>query len=694
MKRPYSPRKPTGARILAPVLALVLFACTISPGTPPGKGAAVLSVRIDYASQPARVLLPAFDMKPADFQITCSGPGGRELGATVSGSSTRFEELEPGSWTVAVTARNEAGAAVGTGTAEVQVEPVVETTVTVTVFPLGGEGSLELELSWPPGVAALPSLEGELIGPSGESFALAFTIEGSQATASKAALPAGYYTLAVRLFDAGEQVTGLAEAVRIVSGQTTSGTLEFAELTGSPGSIDARLLVDLCDPVEVEIAGRQTRMGLGDSLALKAWPAEEGRELEGAWYVDGSFAANEPSVSLGSALGVGMHRIDLLAREPGRQSAGSAFFLAEVLSEFPVGSLAYSTRFVDGVAGIDGLGACRSVAVSPDGRSVYVAGYGESAIARFERDTETGMLRYRGISKEGDGSVAGIAGVDPLRVSPDGAYLFAGGSTGGTVALFRRDGESGALTFLGSRSSTEPGLEGLAGIRSFALSPDGSSLYAAGYTLGTILTFSFDAASGELTLVQALSDEAAGLTLLGGASSVAVTPDGAQVIVTSFDDDSLLVFDRDEASGALTTAQSFTDGVSGCEGLNGATCVAVSQEAVYVAGYYDNTLSVFSRDPSDGSLSLTAELKDGIAGVDGLYHAQDIALSSDGNSLYVAASADDGVSFFERSSAGLTYRGLVGEMEGARGLALSSDGRNCYAAASGANTLFLLNRRR
>src|SRR5918999_2342816 len=45
---------------------------------------------------------------------------------------------------------------------------------------------------------------------------------------------------------------------------------------------------------------------------------------------------------------------------------------------------------------VDGLSGAQSVAVSPDGKSVYIASNEDAAIARFERNTTTDALIYRG----------------------------------------------------------------------------------------------------------------------------------------------------------------------------------------------------------------------------------------------------------------------------------------------------------
>ncbi|OQX29505.1 MAG: hypothetical protein B0D92_03390 [Spirochaeta sp. LUC14_002_19_P3] len=46
-------------------------------------------------------------------------------------------------------------------------------------------------------------------------------------------------------------------------------------------------------------------------------------------------------------------------------------------------SIMYSAVFKNGSGGVDGLGAAHSVAVSEDGKNVYVAGVNDDALAVF-----------------------------------------------------------------------------------------------------------------------------------------------------------------------------------------------------------------------------------------------------------------------------------------------------------------------
>jgi 6-phosphogluconolactonase (cycloisomerase 2 family) len=674
-------------------LAAILAACPVRSGETPRK--ACLSITVSLPAEP-RTFLPSLDMAPADFSVLCSGPDGQRIEASSAQTTIRIEALALGTWTISVTAQNQAGTTIAEGSRSVQLVDEGDTEVTIPLEPLSGNGSLELAAQWLASSIPSPSIEASLQSPTGNLIPVTFTISGAEGTCAIHDLPAGYYTLLIALLNSGSRLAGATEVVRILKDQTTTGTFDFTDLATAQGSVRIVIAPQLHDPLLVQIAGIQAEMGLGRTLVLKPLLTEECVGLKSMWYMDGSIRSQEGTVSMGSDLSLGVHRIDLAVFSPDNARAGSSSFRLRVLASFPPGSLSLSTIFKDAAGGVDGLNACRSVALSADGSSLYAAGYGDNAIACFSRDAQTGALLFKGQYRNGVGGVSGLAGVDSIALSPDGALLYATGYTDNSIVAFTRDTGTGALFFIGCVKNGEQGVDGLAGARGLCVSPDGRHLYCTGYSTGTLLAFEIAASSGALTLLQCLRDGEGDITALEGACSVTAAPDGSQIFVASYNDDSLLVLNRDPSTGLLSLSQVFSDGQAACDGLNGASCVCVSPDGrnLYVTGYYDNALAVFSRDASTCLVMYRGFFKDGMDGVDGLYYARGVSVSLDGKTLYATGSADDAVVFFERDPAtgGLTYRSFTSGIDGARGIAVSPDGRNCYVAGTGANQLAVFNR--
>jgi 6-phosphogluconolactonase (cycloisomerase 2 family) len=178
----------------------------------------------------------------------------------------------------------------------------------------------------------------------------------------------------------------------------------------------------------------------------------------------------------------------------------------------------------------------------------------------------------------------------------------------------------------------------------------------------------------------------------GQTTSVVVSPDGAHVFVAS--EDTLSVFVRDVVTGELALLEEHEDGVGGVDGLRGASSIALSPdgENVYVTAKYDNAIAVFDRNRVTGALTFLEVHEDGSGGVDGLWSASEVAVSPDGAHVYVASWRDDAVVVFARdaSTGRLTFLevqkdgvgGVVG-LEFAYSLALSPDGSHVYVATYG-----------
>jgi DNA-binding beta-propeller fold protein YncE len=221
-----------------------------------------------------------------------------------------------------------------------------------------------------------------------------------------------------------------------------------------------------------------------------------------------------------------------------------------------------------------GLGAPTGLAVSPDGKSVYVTSW-DGTVARLNRNTTTG-----GISQP-----AGPAGC----ISEDGSWDCADGH---------------ALGYFPT---------------GVAVSPDNKSVYVASLD-GGVVRLNRNTSTGAISqpagTAGCVSEEGVGPCQNGhaidGAWSVVVSPDAKHVYVASFLSDAVTRFNRNTTTGAIVQPAGnciSESGTGGCDsgdghGLNGAQGLSVSPDgkSLYVGSENSHAVARINRRP-DGSIN-------------------------------------------------------------------------------------------
>ncbi len=301
----------------------------------------------------------------------------------------------------------------------------------------------------------------------------------------------------------------------------------------------------------------------------------------------------------------GLKYVSDIALSPDGKHLYAAGYGNNAVAVFAVDQLSGSLNFIEslvrgqtsGGLTIDGLTRPRSLTVSPDGKNVYAAGYVSNTVAVFRR-LSNGTLQYVERHKDGSGGVDGLARVIDLAVSPDGKHVYAAGFADNALAVFNRSLSDGSLSFVERRKDGSGGIDGLAGISAVALSPDGKHVYTSGKNDRALALFTRNVTTGSLTWQARYKDGSGGVDGLNGVSGLAVSPDGRQVWAIGATDDALVLFDRDPAAGTLNYVESLHDGVGGVNGLDQAQALVVSPSGreIFVASSRDNALSYFLRN--------------------------------------------------------------------------------------------------
>lgn len=308
---------------------------------------------------------------------------------------------------------------------------------------------------------------------------------------------------------------------------------------------------------------------------------------------------------------------------------------------------------------VEGLAEPSAVALSSDGASLYVASSVDDAVSVFARNPTSGDLTYVEVKR---GEVAGILGLDGasgVAVSPDGANVYVTGLFSDSVTVFDRNAATGALTYREVHRQGIGGVSGLDGATAVAISPDGEHVYTAARNSNSIAVFDRAPATGALTFTGPPVSNGNGASFIQGANALAFSASGSHLFLTAATDSTLSVFSRNPATGALTVLDTERDGINDpsdtaglVDGLNGARALVVSPDdlAIYVAGELESSIAVFTFDSALGELRFLERKQNGLGGVSGLEQVAALAIHPNGRYLYAAARGGEAVTTFRRET--------------------------------------------
>lgn len=341
------------------------------------------------------------------------------------------------------------------------------------------------------------------------------------------------------------------------------------------------------------------------------------------------------------------------------------------------GNLTFLGKYRNGEAGMDGLSGIQDVVLSPDGLSLYAAGSIDNAVAVFSVDEVNGQLTFLERLKQDELGVTGLGGPSSVAVSPDGEHVYVAGRNTDSLAIFARQNDDpadpgfGRLRFVMSLQNGVDSIAGMSGPADIVLSPDGKHLYVLGGNDNSVALFARNpnpgsSAYGELTFLTNYRD----LDGFGGLvepASLVLSDDGLFAYAAAPGDDAVVVMARNPADGSLTYIEHWKNANGGVAGLAGAGGVALSPDAVhlYVAGTDDNAVALFSRDTVTGRLAFEEVIKNGDAtavsgeSVYGLGGVAALSVTPDNQHLYAVAALDNAITSMDRD----TLSGSLGFVE-------------------------------
>jgi DNA-binding beta-propeller fold protein YncE len=404
-----------------------------------------------------------------------------------------------------------------------------------------------------------------------------------------------------------------------------------------------------------------------------------------------------------------------------------------------VGELAYQGCIANGGANgcvdppQDSLGDAFDLAVSPDGKSVYVVNV-SGAVVHLARDPASGALTYQGCIADGgaygciDPPHDSLNGAVAVAVSHDGRSVYVTSRIANAVTHLTRDpnngfiGYEGCIANAGANGCGDPPQDPLGGPTGVAVSPDDASVYVASASgvVGSLSHFIRNP-NGSISYQGCIADGGAFGCIdppqdsLNGAWGVALSPDNKSIYAASAN--ALTAFTRNTSNGFFFYQGCIANlGANGCidppqDSLTTSYGAAVSPdgESVYVASANGNSVTAFSRDTTTGFIGYLGCIANGgangcvAAAHDSLGVAEGVAVSPDNLSVYATAGGGDSISHLTRdpSSGLLGYQSCVADggangcvdppqdsLDGAWGVAVSPDGRNVYVSAFNSVTTF------
>ncbi|BCS32416.1 3-carboxymuconate cyclase [Luteitalea sp. TBR-22] len=198
------------------------------------------------------------------------------------------------------------------------------------------------------------------------------------------------------------------------------------------------------------------------------------------------------------------------------------------------------------------------VSVTPDGRTVLVANYGGGTVASYAVGADGRLSEPVSVVAHQGSSVHPKRQTKPyahsIKAAPSGAFVYAADLGADKVFVYRLDPKTSALSPASPASvAASPG----SGPRHMAFHPRAPFLYVINELALTVAVYRRDASTGALTEVQSIGTLPAGVPNDPAFSTaeVQVHPSGRFLYGSNRGHDSLVVFAIDEATGRLTLVQ-------------------------------------------------------------------------------------------------------------------------------------------
>jgi len=362
----------------------------------------------------------------------------------------------------------------------------------------------------------------------------------------------------------------------------------------------------------------------------------------------------------------------------------------------------------DNKSGVDGLGGARIAELTPDGSQLLVASGDDNSLAIFDVDSDFKVTFNRVFVN--NSTTDGLDGAVSLVVSPDGRRVYVVSFYDSAVAIFEKD-EQGSYQF---KRAIRDGLPyeqvfsdkesvkkkdklGLLGAYDIAITVDNSQLFVASVASNAVAIFDIDK-NENVIFNHAIRDSDDINYGLGGAVNVVITPNNSQVIVAGFNENAITIFNRN-SNGALAHTQTLINGKDDIKNMIAPQGLAMSPDGnyLYVACGGGNAVVVFARN-TQGRYSYIQSLSNANDNVSAFGGAGAVTVSPDGKRIFVASETDNAVVSLKKLNDGTLKilsvlqsegRKKGNERNGAASVNVSPDGKYLLVTTGKGDTLIV-----
>lgn len=333
-----------------------------------------------------------------------------------------------------------------------------------------------------------------------------------------------------------------------------------------------------------------------------------------------------------------------------------------------------------------GYSVFTDLSISPDGKNMYLAremGTNQNSLKVFTIDSISGDITLKN-------NIVGVQNINNIVCNNQFVYTTSRGTNENSIRSYRRTVNDSLISVHKIDAA-----DTLSQIKSMTLSADNRFLYVS--DKNSVLLFECQS-NGNLTFRDkiVISDF---YDRFWNESTLTASADNKNLYLTDFI--GVMVFKRDTLTGKI----SFIQSVLGDEDYNlfysiSALKITNNGSKVYVLSKYNNSIAVFDRDKTSGTLNYSSKIINGQKKIYGLTDATDIIISKNDRFLYtLAESGMNSIGFYKRGNDGklefeknVTWHELGPEIGAVKDFQLSPDNESMYISSTNMYGIRILNR--